>query len=189
MAFLENFDLWNRTEVYMSNLDTLFKHVRAAGFLVVVEKAGAWLLGSSRAPEALEKAVAQAGLSYEGAFVLVGGMDRLYEYVNRFSDLAWDIAEGTEKTLVIWYEGGKGVPAAMLDASGHVGVMMNRCKSLQPLLDKLGHGLICIPLTHSAQGWQALPDLLPLPQDASCRLTPERIMRLGLDGDVKFLKY
>jgi hypothetical protein len=189
MGFLENFGLRNRSDLYMHTPDTLLRHVRSGGFLVVANKAGAWLLGSARAPQALDASVAQAGRSYEGAFVLIGAMDRLYDYVGRFSDMAWEIAEGSEKALLIWYEGGKGVPAAMLDEKGYVGVMMNRCKPLQALLDKLGHGLVCIPLTHAAQGWQALPDLLPLPPDEGCRLNPERIMRLGLEGDVKFLKY
>ncbi|EMR01666.1 hypothetical protein [Cesiribacter andamanensis] len=173
----------------MSNPDTLARHLRNGGFLVLADKSGAWLLANPRNPQALETAAAGAVLPLTKGFVLIGAMDRLYEYVQRFPDLAWDIAEGSEKALLIWYEGGKGVPAAMLDDKGWVGVMLNRCKPLQALLEKLGHGLLCLPLAGAGEGWQALPDVLPLPSDPGLRLAPERIMRLGIGGDVKFLKY
>lgn len=174
----------------MMQPDIWTSQLRAGKFLLLQDKAGVWLIGSARQAGALEKAVATANLSLADAFVLIDSVDRLYEYVQRFSDLAWDIAEGSEKALLIWYEWGKNVPAAMLDEKGYVGVMLNRCKTLQPLLQKLGHGLLCLKLPADSASWPALPDILPLPQEgAACRLSPERIMRLSEAGDIKFLKY
>lgn len=146
-------------------------------------------MGSTRHPIAFEKAVEGAKVEYKGAYVLIGDMNHLYEYVVRFSDLAWDIAEGSEKALLIWYQGGKDVPEQLKDEQGYVAVMMNRCEGLQPLLKKLGHGLFSLLLPPSEEGWLALKDVLPLSLNKECKLLPERIMRLGTEGDVKFLKY
>ena len=163
--------------------------MRVGGFLLVQDKAGTWLLGSARHPLAFEKAVEDAKVPFEGGFILIGSMDHLYEYVIKFTDLAWDIAEGSEKALLIWYQYGKDVSPRLLDKEGYVGVMLNRCDALQPLLKKLGHGLFCLLLPPTEEGWPSLPNVLPLPLEAGCRLAPERIMRLGEQGDVKFLKY
>ncbi|AHM59770.1 Sua5/YciO/YrdC/YwlC family protein [Flammeovirgaceae bacterium 311] len=178
----------NKVEAFfMQNLDTLAKHLKGGGFLVTEGKAGTWLLSSTRQQSPLEKV---AAFSDKEAYILIGRMNDLYEYVMNFSDLAWEIAEGSEKALLIWYDNAKSlVPKEVKDEQGNVGVMLNRCKSLEPLLQKMGHGLLCIRLSASAEGWQAMPDVVPLPNDAECRLAPERIMRLSAQGDVKFLKY
>jgi hypothetical protein len=177
----------------MKNLDALANHLKAGGFLLAEGKSGSWLLGSTRQPQALEKLeklVLEAKPSDQSAYILIGRMNDLYEYVMNFSDLAWDIAEGSEKALLIWYNNAKVlVPKEVKDAQGNVAVMLNRCKTLEPLLQKIGHGLVSIEVSAAAAGWQALPDVLSLPLDADCRLAPERIMRLSAEGDVKFLKY
>ena len=173
----------------MSNLDTLANHLRVGRFLLVQDKAGTWLLGSARHPTAFEKVVEDAKIPFKDAFILIGEMQHLYEYVLKFSELAWDIAEGSEKALLIWYDHPKDVSAKLLDVEGHIGVMLSRCKTLDPILKKIGHGLFCLLLPPSEQGLPALPDVLPLPLEVGCRLAPERIMRLGSEGDVKFLKY
>lgn len=173
----------------MSNLDTLASHLRGGRFLLVQDKAGTWMLGSARHPAAFENAVEGAQIPFKDAFILIGNVQQLYEYVLRFSDIAWDIVEGSEKVLLIWYDQPKDISDKLLDSEGNIGVMLNRCKALEPLLHKLGHGLICLLIPPVEQGLPALPDVLPLPLEAGCRLTPERIMRLGAQGDVKFLKY
>ncbi|WP_224998316.1 Sua5/YciO/YrdC/YwlC family protein [Cesiribacter sp. SM1] len=177
----------------MKNLDTLANHLKAGGFLLAEGKSSSWLLCSTRQPQALEKLEKMLKEENEPeylAFILIGRMNDLYEYVMNFSDLAWDIAEGSEKALLIWYNNAKVlVPKEVKDEQGNVGVMLNRCKTLEPLLQKIGHGLLSIQVSATAGGWQALPDVLPLPLDAECRLAPERIMRLSAEGDVKFLKY
>ena len=173
----------------MENLDSLASHIRNGGLLLAVEKTGTWLLGSMRHTQAFEKVVKEAKIPYEGAFILIGSMDQLYQYVLRFSDLAWDIAQESEKALLIWYNNPKDVPKELQDGQGNVAVMLTRCKSLQPLFQKTGHGMICLQLPVTKEGWQALPNVLPLSLDSSCKLAPERIMRLSAEGDVKFLKY
>ena len=173
----------------MENLDSIASHIRGGGILLAVNKTGTWLLGSTRHPQNFEKVAKEAKIPYEGGFILIGSMDHLYEYVLRFSDLAWDIAQESEKALLIWYDNAKDLPKELKDAQGNIGIMLNRCNTLQPLLNKMGHGLLCLMLPVMQEGWQALPNVLPLSLDNSCKLVPERIMRLGTDGDVKFLKY
>lgn len=173
----------------MKNPDILATHIRSGGFLLVEDKAGAWLLGSARNLSAFEQAVDQEVASLAGPFILIAEMSQLYEYVLRFPDLAWDIAEGSEKALLIWYEHPKATSSKLLDEEKNIGIMLNRCKPLQLLLQKLGTGLLCALLPTSEKGWPGIANVLPLPLDAGCRIAPERIMRLGVNGDVKFLKY
>ena len=174
---------------FMNNFDTLANHLRMGGLILVKDKSKTWLLGSVRHPDAFEKVVREANIPYKGAYILIGSMDNLFDHVLRFSDLAWDIAGESEKALLIWYDNPKSVPPALKDEQDNVPLMLNRCKTLQPLLQKHTHGLITLLLPPNEQGWQALPDVLPLSVDAECRLLPERIMRLSAGGDVKFLKY
>lgn len=186
---LTNLGPGNPGAFFMNNQDTLSTHLRNGGFLLVQDKAGTWLLGSYRHADAFAQQLEKLEVPLAGTFVLISAMNQLYDYVLRFSDLAWEIAEGSEKALLIWYDNPKVTAPLLLDAEKNVGVMLNRCKTLQPLLQKLGWGLVCQLLPPSENGWQGMTNVLPLPLEAGCRLAPERIMRLGSQGDVKFLKY
>lgn len=161
------------------------------GKLVFIhDKKGSYLTAGTRQKAAMGRLfeLASPGALQE-AFVAIGEAPQLYDYVVKIPDLAWDIVEYAEKPLHVIYQEGKGVPEVVLQ-DGKLRVMLVLQNPLHDILHKLHQGILCIPvdpgIVESLK--PEIAEALALSPQSGCQLSPERIMELGPNGEVKFLK-
>ncbi|CCH52265.1 hypothetical protein BN8_01251 [Fibrisoma limi BUZ 3] len=120
--------------------------------------------------------------------VLIPNTDMLGLYVARVPDIAFDLVEFAENPLTVVYQQGKNLSPVLLDQQPEVAVRRSLNADVQRLLGSLGRGLLIIPFEAQA---------LPLVAEGlvnnrfgtpPATLTKPRILRLGLGGEVEFLR-
>lgn len=174
----------------MSNAQAIVAAFKKGQLVLVHDRKKAYLAAGTRQAEAMEKAISLLPKeSLAEAFVAIGEAPQLYDYVIRIPDLAWDIIEFSEKALHVVYNNGKGVPEEVL-REGKIRVMLVLQKPLHDILYGLHQGILCFPIPDELVEKVApqVSEALALPPQTGCRLTPERIMELGMGGEVKFIK-
>ena len=174
----------------MSNTQEIISAFKSGQLVLIHDRRRAYLAVATRQHTAVKRALELLPQEVqEEAFVAIGEAPQLYDYVTQIPDLAWDIVEFAEKALHVVYKSGKGVPEEVLQ-EGKIRVMVVLQDPLHDILFKLHQGILCLPIPDeqvekvSAEVSQALA----LQPQSGCRLTPERIMELGTNGEVKFIK-
>lgn len=174
----------------MSNIQATLTALKEGQLVLIHDRKAAYLAVSTRKPEAVKKAMELVSQeSLQEAFVAIGEAPQLYDYVTQIPDLVWDIMEFTEKSLHIVFEGGKGIPEPLLQ-DGKIRIMLVLKDPLHDILRKLHQGILCLPVSNDKVEAvsAAVTEALALAPQTGCRLTPERIMQLGKEGEIKFLK-
>lgn len=174
----------------MSNTQAIISALKEGQLVLIHDRRKAYLVVSTRQPEAMKRAMAMLQEeSLKEAFVAISDAPQLYDYVVQIPDLAWDIIEFAEKALHVIYKNGKGVPDAVMP-EGKIKIMLVLQNPLHEILHKLHQGILCIPIPDERAGKVAteVTEALALQPQTGCRLTPERIMELGLQGEIKFIK-
>lgn len=174
----------------MSNVQATLTALKEGQLVLIHDRKAAYLAASTRKPEAVKKAMGLVSEeNLQEAFVAIGEATQLYNYVTQIPDLAWDIMEYAEKSLHIVFDGGKGIPERLLQ-NEKIRIMLVLKDPLHSILRKLQQGILCLPVSNEKVEAvsAAVTEALALAPQTGCRLTPERIMELGKEGEVKFLK-
>lgn len=173
----------------MSNAKAISSTLASGQLIFIHDTRGSYLAGSTRRTEAVQRLLELTGPEEQKeAFVLIGEASKLYDYVNPVPDLAWDIVEFAEKALHIIYKGGKGVPDAVL-TDGDIKVMLVLQKPLKDILVELRQGILCIPVDpKKVEAYKSdIAEAIALPPNSG-GITAARIMELGPQGEIRFLK-
>ena len=120
--------------------------------------------------------------------ILIQNTDQLGLYVAKVPDVAFDLVEFAENPLVVVYDQGKNVSALLLTNQRELAVRRALSADVQRLIGSFGRGLLTIPF-----------ESLTLPPAAGALITEPfgtlpgmptrpRILRLGVDGEVKFIR-
>ncbi|AQG80159.1 L-threonylcarbamoyladenylate synthase [Spirosoma montaniterrae] len=120
--------------------------------------------------------------------VLIQNTDQLGMYVAKLPDVAYDLVEFAENPLTVVYDQGKNLSVKLLDEHITVAVRRSLNTDVQRLIGSFGRGLLTIPL-----------ESLLLPQVAADAISERfgmlppmpkrmRIMRLGVNGEVGFIR-
>ncbi len=174
----------------MSDTKAIVTALKEGKIVFMHDRRGSYLIAATRQQEAVKRIMELAGPdAWPNAFVAIGEAPQLYDYVVHIPDLAWDIVEFTEKPLHVIYEKGKGVPAEVLPG-GAIRLMLVLQNPLKDILQKLHQGVLCLPVDPpKVEGMKPdIAEALALTPQSGCQLSPERIMQLGQNGEVKFLK-
>ncbi len=120
--------------------------------------------------------------------VLIQNTDQLGMYVVKLPDVAYDLVEFAENPLTVVYDQGKNLSARLLDTQPTVAVRRSLSVDVQQLIGSFGRGLLTIPL-ESLLLPQAAADVVG-GQFGTLPATPRRtrIMRLGVNGEVGFIR-
>ncbi|MFD2573618.1 L-threonylcarbamoyladenylate synthase [Spirosoma soli] len=126
--------------------------------------------------------------------VVIQNTDQLGLYVAKVPDVAYDLVEFAENPLTVIYEQGKNVSTVLwssTDASVSAGALAVRRSlnaEVQRLIGSFGRGLLTIPfesllLPPAAESliWERFGTLPAMPKRP-------RIMQLGVDGTVSFIR-
>lgn len=120
--------------------------------------------------------------------ILIQNTDQLGMYVGKLPDVAFDLVEFAENPLTVVYDQGKNVVPALLADAPTIAVRRALADDVQRLIGSFGRGLLLLPL-------ESLK--LPAPVEAAVSERfgtlpgmPKwgRIMRLGTNGDVSFIR-
>ncbi|MGF7214728.1 L-threonylcarbamoyladenylate synthase [Spirosoma lacussanchae] len=120
--------------------------------------------------------------------VLIQHTDQLGLYVAKVPDVAFDLVEFAENPLIVVYDQGKNLAASALADTATVAVRRSLNPDIQRLIGSFGRGLLTIPFESLslppaaeslvAERFGTLPGMPRWP----------RIMRLGVNGEVQFIR-
>lgn len=174
----------------MSNTQAIVNAFKNGRLVFIHDKKGSYLAAGARQKAALGRLLELVDTeALQEAFVAISEAPQLYDYVVKIPDLAWDIIEYTEKPLHIIYQEGKGVPEVVLQ-DGKLRLMLVLQNPLHDILKKINQGILCVPVDPGIveELKEDIAEALALTPQSGCQLTAERIMELGPNGEVKFLK-
>ncbi len=120
--------------------------------------------------------------------LLIDQARQLSLYLTTVPDIAWDLVEFAENPLTVVYEGGKNLAPAFLTNRPLIAIRRALSPEVVRLIGGFGKGLLTIPLeskTLSDAIASAVTDRFgnpPVPVQLP------RIMQLGVNGEIKFLR-
>lgn len=168
--------------------------LRQGGVLLFPTETG-WCAGAdARSAEAV------AGLdalvpptSPDAHTLLIAEVGQLSQYVAQVPDVAWDWVEFSEKPLTLIYPKGKNTAPAALTADGGIAIRLLRDGFARNLIYKFGRGVLSTPVAPDAvAGLKTAVDFAaePVLQPSQPHRfqPPGPLVRLGLDGEVVFLR-
>lgn len=163
--------------------------LKSGQLIFIHDSRGSYLAAGAKQADAVKRLLELTEPEKQAeAFVLIGNAPQLYDYVGQIPDLAWDIIEFAEKPLHIIYKGGKGVPEAVLP-EGKIRMMLVLQNPMKDIVKKLQQGILCVPVDPKKveELKSDIAEALALsPQPSG--ISPTRIMELGPQGEIKFLK-
>ncbi len=125
---------------------------------------------------------------YQRITVLIKNTDQLGMYVAKLPDVAYDLVEFAENPLTVVYDQGKNIAATLLDTDPTIAIRRALAEDVQRLIGSFGRALLVLPL--EALKLPAAVDALVTERYGILPGMPTwgRIMRLGTDGDVSFIR-
>ena len=120
--------------------------------------------------------------------VLIQNADQLVMYVAKLPDVAYDLVEFAENPLTVVYDQGKNVAPVLLDGDQTLAVRRALADDVQRLIGSFGRAMLVLPL--EALKLPAAVDALVTERFGTLPGMPKwgRIMRLGTNGDVSFIR-
>lgn len=168
--------------------------LRQGGVLLFPTETG-WCLGAdARSAAAVGKLDALAPpTSIDAHTLLIAEIGHLSQYVAQVPDVAWDWVEFSEKPLTLIYPKGKNVPDAALTPDGGIAIRLLRDEFARNLVYRFGRGVLTTPVAAGAvvglkTAVDAVVDSVLQPTSSPRFLPPGPLVRLGLGGEVEFLR-
>ena len=121
--------------------------------------------------------------------ILLTRSEQVYEVIFKIPEILWDIIEFAEKPLEVYLQHAKPLHEAAFTADKAVVINLLRSGELFQLLKPLRKPVFAFPVSaKSLEGisWPSEDNVLPLATNEIYPRNPKRL-RLGLNGDIKFL--
>ena len=120
--------------------------------------------------------------------VLVQDANQVSLYAAKMPEIAFDLVEFANKPLTVLYEQGKNVSSLLLDKNPEIAVRRSLNPEIQRFIGGFSKGLLTLPFETSMPPKQA-QDLIEggIGQVIQVIKKPQ-IMRLGLNGEVQFIR-
>ncbi|GAA4457827.1 hypothetical protein GCM10023189_29150 [Nibrella saemangeumensis] len=120
--------------------------------------------------------------------VLIDKADHLGMYVQKVPEVAWDIVEFAENPLLVWYEQGKNLSPVLLNQQATVAVRRVLSTEVQRLINSFGRGLLTLPFEAASLPPAAAEQTAGTYGTPATSLRKPRIMRLGFNGEIEFIR-
>lgn len=175
-------------------------HLRRGG-IILYPTDTLWGLGCDATNEAAVQRVYRLKQRNEAKalVVLIAEVGQLTQYVTQVPDIAWDWVEFAEKPLTVVYPKGKNVAASVLAPDGSLAIRLVKEEFCKNLVYRFGRALVSTSANisgHPTPGrFEDISEALkqgvdyilqpPVPLKPA---PPSTIVRLGLDGEVEFLR-
>ncbi|HVD98674.1 MAG TPA: L-threonylcarbamoyladenylate synthase [Cytophagaceae bacterium] len=132
--------------------------------------------------------------------ILLDDLKKLNDYVVKVPDIAWDIVEFSEMPLTVVYPKGKNVAQELLAENGSIAIRVTKDEFCKKLIRKLGRPLVSTSANISTEAFNGsfsdvneeikknVDLIIRHRQQEKINATPSRIISLGLDGEIKFIR-
>jgi L-threonylcarbamoyladenylate synthase len=132
--------------------------------------------------------------------VLVDDINKLNLYVAKVPDIAWDIVEFSEMPLTVIYPKGKNLAPELLGEDGSVAIRVTKDNFCKKLIYKLGKPIVSTSANISGTPFKgSFSDIseeiknqadyiVNYRKEENIKASPSRIIQLGLDGEIKFIR-
>jgi L-threonylcarbamoyladenylate synthase len=118
--------------------------------------------------------------------VLARNTDQVVMYVQKMPDVAFDLVEFTDIPLTVLFQKGKNVVAGVGEAE--IAIRKSLDEDVQFLLGGFGKGVITLPFESYALPDAARKAVAHTLGEASRNFRKPRILRLGMGGEIEFLR-
>ncbi len=165
----------------------IFQHIKSGQLLHIKQGRAFGILGKPSV-EALQELAKKDTVE---SVILLPEQRLLQNYVLEVPEVAWDLIEYSEKTLELILPQGRTLPACFLREASHIAIRIEAKGEMHKLLFSMGSPLLLIrPLSQSDTLPLLSPDdkTLNLPLEFEWKMIPDKIIKLGLHGEIKFLK-
>lgn len=164
----------------------IFQHLRSGHLLHIRQGETLGVLGKPSS-----KAMQELGQCHtEDPVILLPEQGLLQNYVQEVPELAWDLLEYSEKSLELILPQGRGLPQYFLK-EGFIAIRIEAKGEFHKMLYSMGSPLLLLrsPFQSDASSFLSHDDkTLNLPAEFEWKIVPDKIIRLGLHGEIKFLK-
>ena len=161
-----------------------------------------WGLGCDASNEAAVKKIFEIKqrADSKALIILISRIESLRDYVQKIPDMAWDIVDFSERPLTVVYPGGRNVAKNVLAEDGSIAIRLVRDEFCMKLIDKFRKPLVSTSANISgelsaATFHQIKPEILNKVdhivnhrQDEKNAASPSVVMKISLNGEVKFLR-
>lgn len=180
----------------ISSIRDIAYQLRQGQLIALADETGWSLVADPTNDSAVQQLLTFKASMPAGQFptIIIQNADQLVLYVAKMPDIAYDLVEFAENPLTVVYEQGKNVSVelqAAVESSGNAGeIAVRRALNadVQRLIGGFGRGLLSIPF-----------ESLTLPPAAEAAINGRfgtlpgmprrpRIMRLGVGGEVSFIR-
>ncbi len=132
--------------------------------------------------------------------ILLDDIKQLNTYVVKVPDIAWDIVEFSELPLTVIYPKGKNIAPELMGEDGSIAIRVTKNEFCKKLIYKLGRPLVSTSANISTEAFggnftdikeeikKETDYIVSYRQDEKIKANPSRIISLGLDGEIKFIR-
>lgn len=137
---------------------------------------------------------------YKAMIVLIGEIGQLYQYVENIPEIAWDIVEFAEKPLTVIYPKGKNVSKHLIGADGSIAIRLTKDPFCTKIIQKFRKGIVSTSANISgfpspsnfkeidAAIVNSVDYAVDHKRTDSSHLPPSTIIKLELNGEIKFIR-
>ncbi|WMJ74756.1 L-threonylcarbamoyladenylate synthase [Cytophagaceae bacterium ABcell3] len=177
------------------------EHLKA-GKVVLYPTDTIWGLGCDATNEEAVKKIysVKERAESKALIILIGEIHQLYYYAEEVPEIAWDIVEFSEKPLTIIYPKGKNLAPSLMNEDGSIAIRLVQDEFCQRVIKKLGKALVStsanISTQPSPQNFSEISQevidrvdyVVDHRRNETAKATPSTIMKLGLNGEVSFIR-
>ena len=132
--------------------------------------------------------------------VLIEEIGQLYNYVDNIPEIAWDIVEFAEKPLTVIYPTGRNVSSKLLADDGSIAIRLTKDDFCKKVIRKFGKGIVSTSANISGEKspssftkiskevLESVEHIVSHRQNENMQVPPSTIMKIELDGEVKFIR-
>lgn len=132
--------------------------------------------------------------------VLLDDINKLNLYVVKVPDIAWDIVEFSEKPLTVIYPKGKNVAPELLAENGSIAIRITKDEFCKKLIRRMERPLVSTSANLSGEPFggnfsdiseeikKNTDHIVNYRQQEKIKATPSTIIKLELDGEIKFIR-
>lgn len=163
-------------------------YLRNGHLLLITQNNSTGILGNTKSTEYplfLEKYRS----SIQKSVLLLPEIGQLSNYLQQVPELAWDIVEFAEKSLEVIYQQGRNLPACFLHEDGSINISVYKEGVFHKFLFNQKHHLVLTVVDETFSKSEFLEQnekVLNLPNNLEWKIIPDKVMSLGLNGEIKF---
>jgi L-threonylcarbamoyladenylate synthase len=132
--------------------------------------------------------------------ILLDDLNKLSHYVTKVPDIAWQIVEYSELPLTVIYPKGKNVAPELLGEDGTIAIRVTKDNFCKKLIYKLGKPIVSTSANISGETFHGnFSDvseeikknagyIVNYRQGEKIKSKPSKIIKLELDGEIKFIR-